>query len=285
MPPLFRAPPQLQQLLTGSSRYLPLRLAAAGRRWASLRGSAPLSPKAPKQRHRPTPAPAALPMACASDWAAALWTRSRVLATALAALAAAAALALYGQESEGGRVEAVLAVLESGSSPALLEAERDDCLCTVARPHVRSHLLKLLQPQSKLFSVIVGASGTGKSTAVRQAIREINASSADVSGVHFFPASPHIKTFSTSLASSLGFREPVHLITMLRRYLSAPSQAEAAAQRAAEPAVSWELMEPVLLAAARRFKLKHGRPAVLVLDSADVLRRTLPSSCCCREQP
>lgn len=116
----------------------------------------------------------------------------------------------------------------------------------VARPQLHTRLQSLLRPDAvDDYTLIVGAHGTGKSTAVRKAARE--ASAAGPNGVVY-----------TTVDDGSAFS--AQLTTLLEE---APA---AAAGRKHEPTTSWRLLAPDLRKAAMEFRNQHGRPMTLVID-------------------
>ena len=146
----------------------------------------------------------------------------------------------------------------------------DQALSRVPRHAVHSELLDLLSPHSEpethCYAVVVGASGTGKSTAVRKAVRAVG--SGSVKGAVYFLAPTGITSFSSALMRALDCHEPFSLLS-LRYLLSKESSLP-------QPVATWRMLAPKLQAAAALFQARHGRPAVLVLDAMDLVAEEAP---------
>ena len=92
----------------------------------------------------------------------------------------------------GGNENIVLRAFEEGRG--LNSFQGKDGLATVQRSELRKGLLELLHPaSSEQYAVIVGGTGTGKSTAVRQALQSLK----KPVGALYFMTPETIDTFST----------------------------------------------------------------------------------------
>lgn len=116
------------------------------------------------------------------------------------------------------------------------------------------------------YTIVLGATGTGKTTAFLNTIRTLNRS---VKGVVYFRATESPAEFATGLGGALGFRTPTEPLDAVRT----PSSAAAPST---EPEHTWGLLKPQLAAAASAFSTKHQRPAVLVLDAMDLIAKHKP---------
>lgn len=132
----------------------------------------------------------------------------------------------------------------------------------------------LLKPDpDSQYVVVVGAAGTGKSTAVRKALLDL----AKPRGVVYFLPPTLLSGFSSGLASALGYYRPIRWADRVARLLSGESKEEPAAPpHASEQHASWQSLEPVLLSAATNYRDRHKAPAVLVLDGMDLVAREAP---------
>lgn len=151
---------------------------------------------------------------------------------------------------------------ESGKTNTLRALERGvvggywltDASATVERASLHDQLVELLRPQNtRQYAIVMGAPGTGKSTAIRKAARE---SSSSVNGVVYYLVQ-YPDNLSTGLAALLGCRKS----TLAKE----------------EPRATWLQLEPQLLEGAAAFMLAHGRPATLVLDGVDVIAKEDPT--------
>jgi hypothetical protein len=183
----------------------------------------------------------------------------------------AAVIATYAwlRETEEGVTQAMLKVFEDGGVSGWdAQHEEVDGLATVPRPEVLHGLQSLLRPDiSKQYAVVVGENGTGKSTAVRQAIRSL----PDPKGVIYFLTSDSVTSFSTELAQAVGYREAFSLMARFRRWLKGRTEEERAHSLKHEPFATWSSLRPKLKHVAVEYKKKHGHPAVLVIDAADIV--------------
>jgi hypothetical protein len=199
-------------------------------------------------------------------------------AGAAATVGAAAFLIAY--ESESAVVSSMCEVFERGGVPDWeKEFFADLAPGVVPRQALQDTLQALLYPDSTLasksYAVVVGASGTGKSTAVRLAVRAVGSSRAK--GAVYYLAPTGITSFSTGLMHALHYREPFSLLSPLRRLvIGEPKDSPDLQSPMPQPVASWRVLAPVLKAAAARFRARHGRPAVLVLDAMDLVAKEDP---------
>ena len=138
-----------------------------------------------------------------------------------------------------------------------------DALAVVSRPELIEDLTVLLRPNaSSQYLLIVGESGTGKSTAVRKAIRAL----PSPKGAIYFSA-PQVVTsflFSEDLASATGYFRLVDPLGSLYNWLGGQYAVEAGS---GEPHATWAVLSKALLNAATAYHAKHGRPAVLIVTA------------------
>jgi hypothetical protein len=132
-----------------------------------------------------------------------------------------------------------------------------------------------MRPDEKAqYAVIVGAAGTGKSTAVRKAVVELEEPKG---AVYFLPPTIFV-AFSSALAKALGYYRPVGWADRVVRFLTGESTGETAARSVtAEPQAMWSVLEPCLIKAAARYCAMHGAPPVLVLDGMDLVAKEDPA--------
>jgi len=148
-----------------------------------------------------------------------------------------------------------------------------DLRARVPRPALVWDLAALLRPiggVSNQYVLVVGESGTGKSTAVRNAVREL-LRSPGAAGVLYFSAPEIAGSFSRNLAPVLGYFRPFDpLVSFMSWFGVAPLLSDGGG---AEPQATWAALRASLHAAAAAFHAKHGRPAVLVIDAADYVAK------------
>eukprot|EP00732_Lithocolla_globosa_P002774 Lithocolla_globosa_v1_NODE_1945_length_2247_cov_4.583485.p1 type:complete len:419 gc:universal NODE_1945_length_2247_cov_4.583485:393-1649(+) len=153
----------------------------------------------------------------------------------------------------------------------------NDEIAKVGRPQLQKDLNALFTPVvSTSYCVVVGETGVGKSTAVRQSIRGI----PEPKGVVYFDTPPvSLEMFSINLGKTVGFStERIDLVGGIRRWLSGlTGGGEHAVPLADEPKGTWNLLEEELITTAEKFKSKHGRPPVLVIDGADLIAKHDPT--------
>jgi hypothetical protein len=144
----------------------------------------------------------------------------------------------------------------------------NDASATVPRPDLENKLRKVLRPRTtRKYGVIIGEHGTGKSTAVRKAVRAVG--SDGVNGVAYYHVGDEVGQFVTGLAAVLDTRATVDLQGGASRALSHTTKEKAAP--------TWMDIEAALISASAAFKGKHKRPATLVLDNVDVIAKNEPA--------
>ena len=123
----------------------------------------------------------------------------------------------------------------------------------IDRPDVVRDLVSLLRPKHFWhYAVVVGEYGSGKTVAIKQALSALDG----VKGAVYFNCPSPANFFSANLLEVLGYRGDLNRHTdVLDR-----------------------LLETLLVNAAAKFKSKHGRPMVLVVDSMDRLAETDPDA-------
>ena len=189
----------------------------------------------------------------------------------LAVGGAVAAAFLCNHFSEAGVAASMCAVFEAGGRPGWARLFRKDRLPRVRRDELHAGLTAMLQPTDKAeYCVVVGASGTGKSTALRKALLELPTPRG---AVYFLPAST-LAGFSVSLARTVGFYRPTSWIDAVKRALTGETKEETLPPPSeTEPRASWQLLEPFLLKAAGLYAAKYSVPATLVLDGMDLVAK------------
>ena len=144
-----------------------------------------------------------------------------------------------------------------------------DDLVTVARSALLDNLFPILHPNAtEQYFVILGEKGVGKSTAVRQTIKQLE----DPRGVIYIMApSADSSAFVARLAETTKYRKAVDFWGRLRRHI--------ADDRASVSEVSvglWPRLEKKLLEVGKAYLAKYNRPPVLVIDAADKIYKKDP---------
>ena len=178
-------------------------------------------------------------------------------------------------ESEEGVVAHMCAVFEAGGKPGW-DAAFDDAVEQVVRPAVAADITTILRPGPDFhkYGAIVGACGTGKSTAVRQAIRALAAESKNTSkdvGVVYFTTPSAMCDFSAQLARVVGYYTPTYFfsgVTKERAVLPIAGD---------EPIATWVPVSNLLVKAAVKYKARHGVAPTLVLDAMDLVAKQDPA--------
>ena len=144
---------------------------------------------------------------------------------------------------------------------------------SIQRTELHEDLTQLLRPDKKAqYAVVVGAAGTGKSTAVRRAVRSLN----EPKGAVYFLPPTLLTSFASELARVLGYYRPVRWADRVVRLVTGETEEVQAPPLAAEPQATWSVLEPCLVNAAARYRAKHGKPAALVLDGMDLVAKKEP---------
>ena len=144
-----------------------------------------------------------------------------------------------------------------------------DETATVVRAALMGDLLPILQPDHlQQYFVILGEKGVGKSTAVRQTIKQLE----DPRGVIYIMApSADSSAFVARLAETTKYRKAVDFWGRLRRHI--------ADDRVSVSEVSvglWPRLEKKLLEVGKAYLAKYKRPPVLVIDAADKIYKEDP---------
>lgn len=207
----------------------------------------------------------------------ALRSRARVLAGSVA-LAAGGLLYLWSTEREAAVVADMCGVFEAGGVAGWDAGFTNDARATVARPDVEADLASILRPSVvDKYAVIVGPSGTGKSTSVRKVIRALIAEGAGAgtgAGIVYFTTTELITDFSRKLGKSVCFREPIDLWDSFHRLFTRETKEKASAPlQMYEPRATWSPLADLLKEAAAMYKEKHGKAPTLVLDAMDLVAK------------
>ena len=207
----------------------------------------------------------------------ALRSRARVLAGS-AALAAGGLFYLWYTERETAVVADMCGVFEAGGVADWDAGFTNDARASVERPGVEADLASILCPSVvDKYAVIVGPSGTGKSTSVRKVIRALIAEGAGAStgaGVVYCATTELITDFSRNLGESVRFREPIDLVDSFYRLFTRETKEKASAPlQMYEPRATWSSLAKLLKKSATMYKVKHGKAPTLVLDAMDLVAK------------
>jgi hypothetical protein len=182
----------------------------------------------------------------------------------------AGACFVYYMVQERGEIattDSIISAFEAGNADWLNSQFHKDLRASVKRPLLEDGLVKLLRPDSSdHYAVVIGATGTGKSTAVRLAVRSL----PGPKGVVYFSTPEILEDFSTELAVQVGYRgDAVDLGAAFYDYLHRSTRSTDPPSVDHEPLASWRPLRKRLVSAANKFFAKHNRPMVLVIDAFD----------------
>jgi hypothetical protein len=180
----------------------------------------------------------------------ALRSRARVLAGS-AALAAGGLFYLWSTEREAAVVADMCDVFKAGGVAGWDASFTNDAGASVERPGVEADLASILCPSVvDKYAVIVGPSGTGKSTSVRKVIRALIAKGAGAdtgAGVVYCATTELITDFSRNLGESVRFREPIDLVDSFYRFFTRETKEKASAPlQMNEPRATWSSLAKLL---------------------------------------
>jgi hypothetical protein len=154
------------------------------------------------------------------------------------------------KESEWCITREMRNVFESGGAPDDKITER------VERPVLVAHLQTLFRPEmtDHLYHVVIGDEGTGKSTAIRTAVRSL----APPKAIVYCEVRSSV-AFVADLATTVGYRPSFSLRARVLRFIQW--------EEFKSPVLTWEELQSKLDAVAKI----TSKPLVIVLDSADRL--------------
>ena len=184
------------------------------------------------------------------------YKRTRVFFVVAGVLGACAASYIWQKQGPNSGKTNILHALEHGAESGTWP---EDASAAVKRADLHKQLVLLLRPQNTLqYAVVMGARGTGKSTAIRQAARDSGADG--VNGVVYYLVD-YPTNFSTGLAALLGCREATVDVTGgIQRLLSQVTKEAKLPAAKDEPRATWMQLYPQLLEGATAFRQAHGRP-------------------------
>jgi hypothetical protein len=174
----------------------------------------------------------------------------------------------------------VLETFESGGKPGWDEGFRKkDADANIKRPDVEKQLKELFYPNpggdlSASYVLIVGEHGTGKSTAVRRVVREHEG----INGAIYVSVPDDISYFGGVVASAVGMPDiTVDIDSGIIRRINQETKEVRELPLSEEPSATWARASVVIRGAAIKFHNKHNRPAVLIIDGAELLAQENPA--------
>ena len=235
--------------------------------------------------------------------------RSRARLVGGGVLAAVGLYYVWSTESEAGVIAGMCGVFEAGGVARWDAGFFNDERATVERSSVEADLAAILRPTAvDKYAVIVGPSGTGKSTSVRKVVRALiveglsGASSANAgaregaptragsgvdggararadagAGIVYFSARELLADFSQDLAKTVGYRTPIDFFYRIRRKITGETKEQATEPlQRYEPRATWSPMSRLLKEAAILYSARHGKALTLVLDAMDLVAKEDP---------
>ena len=149
--------------------------------------------------------------------------------------------------------------------------ENEDEEAVVAREDLEKDVCDLIRPRkSKEYGIIIGHHGVGKSTLVRKVIRSLESPK----GVVYFLTPENLEaSFMKNFHKELGYRVPILFWPHLRRWFFGQHQPTIDLPPEADPKKHWDPIREKLIEVAFSYRQKHGQPAVLVIDGADIIAK------------
>jgi hypothetical protein len=194
----------------------------------------------------------------------------KVVSTVVGLAGAAYALWTYSPRVVSGNV---LQTFESGGKLGWDEGFGKDADAVVKRPDVETQLKEFFYPTpegdlSAAYVLVIGEHGTGKSTAVRRVVREREG----INGAIYVNVPEEVHLFGGVVAAAVGL--PLLTVDVegtFFRFLNLDTN-----KVREEPAGTWRKAAIAITQAASKFRRKHKRPAVLIIDSAERLAKKNP---------
>ena len=187
------------------------------------------------------------------------------------AIGPALPIAHYGLKARSrSRLEApVLRTIEEGSRPTCIPSVR-----TIDRPVLEQKLKRLIYPDpgtiedlsgSGMFGIVIGPSGTGKTALVRRMCNR------DPKGILYFEVFDPL-CFAQDLGTAVGMvQRPTSPIDLLLMFISGESYAQYHKIPRGDLGLQYVLAG--LEQQALKYKARHGRTPVLVVDGVDLLAK------------
>ena len=155
----------------------------------------------------------------------------------------------------------------------------EDADAVVKRPDVETQLKEFFYPKSGValsatYVLVIGEHGTGKSTAVRRVVREHKG----INGAIYVNVPDDIRYFGGVVASAVGMPDIIVDITsgVIRR-INQETKEVRELPLSEEPSDTWARASVVIQGAAIKFLHKHNRPAVLIIDGAELFAKENPA--------
>ena len=173
------------------------------------------------------------------------------------------------RDSDRSITNSMVGVFEQGGVGGRVPNEDTDEEATIAREDLEKAVCHLIRPEkSKEYGIIIGHHGVGKSTLVRKAIRSLESPK----GVVYFLTPESVEaSFMREFRETLGYRVPILFVPYLRRWFFQQPQPSIDLPSKVDPVNVWDEMRNKLKEVAFRYRQKHGQPAVLVIDGADII--------------
>jgi hypothetical protein len=121
----------------------------------------------------------------------------------------------------------------------------------------------------------MGEHGTGKSTAVRHIVCDFKG----INGAIYVNVPTDISKFGELLSNAVGFTSDIEMFDAeggVRRRINATTKEENKPEPSREPMATWSLVSDSIKVAAMMFRKKYGRPAILIIDSAERIAKKNP---------
>ena len=175
--------------------------------------------------------------------------------------------------------DSVLQTFEAGGKPGWDTEFDKDAAAKTKRPDVEKKLEEFFYPTpegdlSASYVLIMGEHGTGKSTAVRRAVRNRKG----VNGAIYVNVPIDLTKFGGVVSQAVGHTTDTVDAEggVRRRRVNATAMEERKHLPSEEPMATWSAVSDSIKDAAIAFKKKRGRPAVLVIDSVELIAKKKP---------
>ena len=173
------------------------------------------------------------------------------------------------RDSDRSITNSMVGVFERGGVGGRVPNEHIDEEATIAREDLEKAVCHLIRPEkSREYGIIIGHHGVGKSTLVRKAVRSLESPK----GVVYFLTPENLETsFMKNFHKALGYRVPIVLWPYVRRWLFGQPPDDLPPE--ADPKKLWDPIREKLIEVAEQYHKRHGQPAVVVIDGADIIPR------------
>jgi len=162
------------------------------------------------------------------------------------------------QYSKGAITNRILRAIEAGKGLEPYEGPDSEIKSKVDRGELIKEVKTFLHPlEVDQYGIFLGPHGSGKSTAVRQALKE-----SGTQGAVYFMA-PTVRGGATPLVMLLD-AQPL------------PSPAKDRGGMHQSDFDTWEALRPFLTTALVNYKRKHGKPALLIFDNINYFAVNMP---------